>query len=461
MAQELACELVCDGIGHRSLPGSKIPAIMHACRDLVVSLLCLLAFGTSNDAARPSTQAAQRPPNFIVVFADDLGYADIGPFSTRTDAGRPKTPNLDRMAAEGIRLTNFYTAQAVCSASRAALLTGTYPNRIGIQRRLDPRGDSRAQPATRRRLPRSLKAARLRDGDLRQVAPRRHQPSSFRCAMASTSTSACRTRTTCGRGTRSRRACFPICPSSKAIGSSSVDPDQSQLTRQYTERAVRFIEGHRDTPFFLYVPHTMPHVPLFVSDRFKGSTGGGLYGDVIAEIDWSVGQILDTREAPGPGRQHAGDLHLRQRAVAVVRQPCRLCGGVPRGQGHGVRGRRARAVRRALARPHSRRRRREPAGDDHRRSADVGQAGRRGLRQRRARHRRPRHLAAADEPARRQVAARRVLLLLGQRAARRAQREVEAARAASVPVARIGWQGRRPWCVREEGTGAVAVRSGR
>ena len=82
-------------------------------------------------ARRP--QPPTRPPNVVVVFADDLGYADIGPFSTRTDAGRPKTPNLDRMAAEGIRLTNFYAAQAVCSASRAALLTGTYPNRIGIR----------------------------------------------------------------------------------------------------------------------------------------------------------------------------------------------------------------------------------------------------------------------------------------------------------------------------------------
>jgi arylsulfatase A len=77
--------------------------------------------------------AAQRPPNFIVIYADDLGYADIGPFSTRTGSSRPRTPNLDRMAAEGTRLTSFYVAQAVCSASRAALLTGAYPNRIGIQ----------------------------------------------------------------------------------------------------------------------------------------------------------------------------------------------------------------------------------------------------------------------------------------------------------------------------------------
>ncbi len=92
----------------------------------VVSLLWTAASGGSRIAA-------QRPPNFIIVYADDMGYADIGPFSAKSGAARPRTPNLDRMAAEGVRLTNFYVAQAVCSASRMALLTGSYPNRVGIQ----------------------------------------------------------------------------------------------------------------------------------------------------------------------------------------------------------------------------------------------------------------------------------------------------------------------------------------
>ena len=98
----------------------------------VVWRLVVLACFCALPAASQGRQD-QRPPNFIIVYADDLGYADIGPFSTRTGAARPQTPNLDRMAAEGIRLTSFYVAQAVCSASRAALLTGAYPNRVGIQ----------------------------------------------------------------------------------------------------------------------------------------------------------------------------------------------------------------------------------------------------------------------------------------------------------------------------------------
>ena len=127
---------------------------MRLGRLLVVVLLSLVAFGASSHATRQQAPKSQRPPNFVIVYADDLGYADIGRFSTRTGAGRPHTPNLDRMAAEGIRLTNFYVAQAVCSASRAALLTGSYPNRVGIQRRAEPHGDARHQRRTRRRSPR-------------------------------------------------------------------------------------------------------------------------------------------------------------------------------------------------------------------------------------------------------------------------------------------------------------------
>lgn len=102
---------------------------------LVRSLLCILALGALGDAGRPpqATVAGQRLPNFIIVYADDLGYADIGSFATGQNGAGPDTPNLDRMAAEGIRLTSFYVTQAVCSASRAALLTGAYSNRVGIQ----------------------------------------------------------------------------------------------------------------------------------------------------------------------------------------------------------------------------------------------------------------------------------------------------------------------------------------
>ena len=106
-------------------------------RRFILTFVCVLGgvfgFASLDNSSGRQARAQGRPPNFIIVYADDMGYADIGPFSTRTGAARPQTPNLDRMAAEGVRLTNFYVAQAVCSASRIALLTGSYSNRVGIQ----------------------------------------------------------------------------------------------------------------------------------------------------------------------------------------------------------------------------------------------------------------------------------------------------------------------------------------
>ena len=165
----------------------------------------------------------QRLPNFIIVYADDMGYADIGTFSTIKGASRPHTPNLDRMAAEGIRLTNFYVAQAVCSASRAALLTGAYSNRVGILRRAEPHGAARHQPG-RDDDRRSPEAARLRHRDLWQVASRTPEAVSATRITASTNTTVSRIRTTCGHATRSRRTSIPTCRSSKATKSSSWIP---------------------------------------------------------------------------------------------------------------------------------------------------------------------------------------------------------------------------------------------
>jgi arylsulfatase A len=264
---------------------------MHPYRLFLLTLLCLAGVATPNDAARQATPPVQRPPNVIVVFADDLGYADIGSFSTRTDAGRPQTPNLDRMAAEGIRLTNFYAAQAVCSASRAALLTGSYPNRIGIRGALNHTATHGLNP-DETTIAEVLKArgyataiyGKWHLGHQAPFLPLRHGFDEYLGLPYSNDM---------WPRHPQRKNFFPDLPLIEGDRAIEVDPDQSQLTRRYTERAVGFIERHRDKPFFLYVPHTMPHVPLFVSDRFKGKTGGGVYGDVIAELDWSVGQILE------------------------------------------------------------------------------------------------------------------------------------------------------------------------
>ena len=145
-------------------------------RLLLLTLVSLLTLAWPGDAPRPDQApgAAARPPNFIIIYADDLGYADIGPFSTKSGDARPRTPNLDRMAAEGIRLTNFYVAQAVCSASRAALLTGAYSNRVGIQGGSQPHGGIWHQSG-RNDHRRSAQAARLRHGHLWEVASRSSQ----------------------------------------------------------------------------------------------------------------------------------------------------------------------------------------------------------------------------------------------------------------------------------------------
>ena len=249
---------------------------------IVLTLLCVLSI-----AAPP----AQRLPNFIIVYADDMGYADIGTFSTIKGASRPHTPNLDRMAAEGIRLTNFYVAQAVCSASRAALLTGAYSNRVGILGALNHTAqygiNSNEMTIAEVLKPLGYATAiygKWHLGHQKPFLPVHHGFDEYYGLPYSNDM---------WPRHPQQKNFYPDLPLIEGDEVARLDPDQSQLTTWYTEHAVSFIERHRDTPFFLYVPHAMPHVPLFVSDTFKGTTKGGLYGDVVAEIDWSVGRILD------------------------------------------------------------------------------------------------------------------------------------------------------------------------
>ena len=228
--------------------------------------------------------ASDRPPNVVVIFTDDQGYGDVGCFG----GTKVQTPNLDRMAREGVRGTNFYVAQAVCSASRAALLTGCYPNRIGILGALGPRNQHgiHDQETTLAEL---LKArgyataifGKWHLGHHPRFLPTRHGFDEYYGLPYSNDMLP-----------REGRMDYPPLPLIDQDQTIAVMPDQSQLTRQYTERAVRFIAKNKDRPFFVYVPHSMPHVPIHASERFRGKTPFGLHGDVIAEIDWSVGEIL-------------------------------------------------------------------------------------------------------------------------------------------------------------------------
>jgi arylsulfatase A len=233
-----------------------------------------------------TVRAADRPPNFVIVFADDLGYADLKCF------GSPfaDTPNLDRMAAEGRRFTNFYVAQGVCSASRTALLTGCYPNRVGILGALGPASNHgiHADEMTIAEVlkPRGYATAiygKWHLGHHPEFLPMRHGFDDYFGLPYSND-----------MWPKHPTAKFPDLPLIEGEKTIELNPDQSKLTTWYTERAVKFIEANQDRPFFLYVPHAMTHVPLFVSDKHAGKSKRGLYGDVVQEVDWSVGQILDT-----------------------------------------------------------------------------------------------------------------------------------------------------------------------
>ena len=256
----------------------------------IATVLCtvtgaFLVPGTSGSVS------GQRPPNFIIVFADDLGYSDIGPFSERQGSARPRTPNLDRMAAEGVRLTNFYVAQAVCSASRAALLTGSYSNRVGITGALNHRATHGINP-DETTIAEVLKTrgyataifGKWHLGHEKPFLPLHHGFDEYLGLPYSNDM---------WPRHPQQKDFYPDLPLIEGDAVVKLDPDQAQLTAMYTGRAVKFVERNRETPFFLYLAHTMPHVPLFASKGFTGKSGQGLYGDVIEEVDWSVGQVLD------------------------------------------------------------------------------------------------------------------------------------------------------------------------
>ena len=260
-------------------------------RHVLVIAACLTSLYSAGSAAPVQQPGGPRPPNIVLIYADDLGYADIGPFSTRSGADRPVTPNLDRMAQEGVRLTSFYVAQAVCSASRAALLTGSYSNRVSINGALNHTADYglNLDEVTIAEVlkPRGYATAMFGKWHLGHKAPflPLHQGFDEYLGLPYSNDM--------WPKHPQQKNFYPDLPLMDGDKVVKLDPDQTQLTTMYTERAVRFIERNRERPFFLYVAHAMPHVPLFVSGKYKDKTRQGLYGDVIAEIDWSVGQILE------------------------------------------------------------------------------------------------------------------------------------------------------------------------
>jgi len=242
-------------------------------------------------------QAKQRPPNVVIIFTDDQGYADVGVFGAKGYT----TPNLDRMAREGRRFTDFHVAQAVCSASRAALLTGCYSNRIGMHGALGP-GSKTGIAGGELTIAEMLKAqgyataifGKWHLGDRPQFLPTKHGFDEYFGIPYSGDMWPFHPAAKPGAYPP-----LPLFEGDQPIKVGLTPEDQEQLTTQYAEHAVSFIARNKERPFFLYVTPNQPHVPLFVSAKFKGKSGAGLYGDAIMEIDWAVGEILGALKKNG------------------------------------------------------------------------------------------------------------------------------------------------------------------
>ena len=298
------------------------------------------------------TEPQVRPPNVVVMFTDDQGYGDLGCYGHPT----MRTPHLDRLAAEGARLTQFYVPSPVCSPSRAALLTGCYPKRVGMHEHvvfptdehgLHPDEDTIADVLSRDGFATGCFGKwhlGHRDGllptdqgfDVFVGIPYSNDMSQFH-------------RPDGNKYTHS----LPLLHGKEIV---EWEPDQRLLTRRCTEAAVDFIDANADRPFFAYIPHAMPHIPLYASPEFEGTSRRGLYGDVIEEIDWSMGEIVAALERHGildetiivfttdngpwlPFKQDGGsagplaggkggNLEGGQRVPCLVRHPARIPAGL-------------------------------------------------------------------------------------------------------------------------------------
>ncbi len=237
-------------------------------------------------------------PNVIIINTDDQGYADTGAYGA-TDF---ETPHLDQMAEEGIRFTNFYCPANSCSPSRAALLTGCYPVRVGIPFVLGP-SKKKSNKQLRALHPDEVTIAEvLKEKDyatacigkwhLGDTVPYLPTNQGFDSYFGIPYSNDMWPKHPTATG-------YPELPLMKDTEVIEENPDQNQLTTRYTEHALAFIQANAKKPFFLYLAHSMPHVPLGVSDKFRGKSKQGMYGDVIMEIDWSTGEILRTLQELG------------------------------------------------------------------------------------------------------------------------------------------------------------------
>jgi arylsulfatase A-like enzyme len=256
---------------------------LHRSLQLFVLLTCCIA----------GKLVAAEKPNFVVIYCDDLGYADIGCFGSK----KHRTPNIDRLAKEGTRFTSFYVTAPVCTPSRSSLMTGCYPRRVNMHQ--DARGGWVLFPIASKGLnPQEITVAEVLKeqgyatacvgkwhlGDQSQFLPHKQGFDQYFGIPYSND-----------MGVKQRRPKqnppLPLMRNDTVI---EAPVDQTTVTRRYAEEAVRFISENKDRPFFLYLPHTMPHNPVNSSPAFRGKSANGGYGDCVEEIDWATGEILKT-----------------------------------------------------------------------------------------------------------------------------------------------------------------------
>jgi uncharacterized sulfatase len=260
---------------------------------MLLTITAAMVALTSTTASAQPAAASARPPNIVIIFADDLGYGDLGVY------GHPliKTPRLDALASEGLKLTSFYASAPVCSASRYSLLTGRYAIRAGINGALMPESKN-GLGADETTIADILRSAGYRTGMVGKwhlgnkpgFFPTEHGFDSYFGLLYSNDMVRPWVQTDAPlrlhRGTRELPG----------------DVDMASLTERYTDEALAFIQENKGRPFFLYLAHSMPHVPLGVSPRFAGRSANGRYGDVIETIDWSTGRVLDALKDAGVER---------------------------------------------------------------------------------------------------------------------------------------------------------------
>jgi len=274
-------------------------------RNVCYFLIALLWLTAGCKIERKKAAPTKVSPNFIVIFCDDLGYGDLGIF------GNPniRTPNLDQLAHEGQKWTNFYVAANVCTPSRAALLTGRFPVRSGMysdNRRVLFPNSARGLPESEITIAEILKrknyataaVGKWHLGHLPEYLPINHGFDSYYGIPYSNDMDR-----TDGidhyQGSIDPKIEYfqvPLLRNQKEVERPA---DQRTITRRYTEEAVKFIKENKENPFFLYLAHSMPHVPLFASEKFSGKSKRGIYGDVIEEIDWSAGEIVKILKEEG------------------------------------------------------------------------------------------------------------------------------------------------------------------